>query len=509
MASGASVPKLGDVIDSLSQTPAGDLAQSAPPAPFTAGNRLARRTKIVATLGPATDAPGVLDGLVAAGLDCARLNCSHGTGDDLIRRAREVRAAAARAGRPLALMFDLQGPKLRLSADTVERHLVPGDVIVLSGENHSSAPDRAVVDFHAFSRLVTERSEIVVGDGVPRFTVERTEGGDVVARTVSAGRLLPRKGVNVTYSRPELPAITDKDVVDLALAIEAGADFVAMSFVRTGADIEDLRARLRAGGSQARIVAKIESIDGYENLDDILAAADGVMIARGDYGVTAGLAGVPLMQKDTIRRATLAGKLTITATQMLESMITAGEPTRAEVADVANAVIDGTSAVMLSAESSVGQHPVEAVRAMATIATAAEASPDLGGYFQRHELPADTPAAAVMHAAVHLADGIGAAAIIVPTTSGGTPRVCSQYRPRQPIIALAHDPVVVAQLSLEWGVYPVAADVTGPLHELVETARQLARDFAGLASGDRVVLTMGQQPGTVGSTNVIVEQELP
>ena len=297
------------------------------------------------------------------------------------------------------------------------------------------------MDFHAFSRLVTERSEIVVGDGVPRLTVERTEGADVVARTVTAGRLLPRKGVNVTYSRPELPAITDKDVVDLALAIEAGADFVAMSFVRTGADIEDLRSRLRAGGSRARIVAKIESIDGYENLDDILAAADGVMIARGDYGVTAGLAGVPLMQKDTIRRATLAGKLTITATQMLESMINAGEPTRAEVADIANAVIDGTSAVMLSAESSVGKHPVDAVRAMSTIATAAEASPDLGGYFQRHRTPAETPDAAVLRAAVELADGVGAAAIIVPTMSGGAARTCSQHRPTKPIVALAHDPL--------------------------------------------------------------------
>jgi pyruvate kinase len=496
------------VIDSLSQTPVGGLALSAPPIPSPSGSTLARRTKIVATLGPATDAPGVLDALVAAGLDCARLNCSHGTGDDLMRRAREVRAAGARAGRPLGLMFDLQGPKLRLAADTVERNLVPGDMIVLSGEHHSSGPDRAVVDFHAFSRLVTERSEIVVGDGVPRFTVERTDGTDVVARTVTAGRLLPRKGVNVTYSRPELPAITDKDIVDLALAIDAGADFVAMSFVRSGADIEDLRARLREGGSQASIIAKIESIDGYENLDDILAAADGVMIARGDYGVTAGLAGVPLMQKDTIKRATLAGKLTITATQMLESMISAGEPTRAEVADVANAVLDGTSAVMLSAESSVGQHPAEAVRAMSTIATAAEESPDLGGYFQRQELPADTPAAAVMHAAVRLAEEIGAAAILVPTTSGGAPRDCARHRPRQPIVALAHDPVVVEQLSLEWGVYPVAADLTQSLDDLVDMALEVARDFVGLAKGDRVVVTTGQQPGTIGETNAILAQEL-
>jgi pyruvate kinase len=207
------------------------------------------------------------------------------------------------------------------------------------------------VDFPGFASLCTELSEIVIGDGVPRLSVASVDADRVHARVVSPGSLAPRKGVNVTYARPELPAITEKDLGDLELAVQAGADFVALSFVRSGADMEQLRAHMRELGSRARVVAKIEKVEAYQHLDEILSVSDGVMVARGDYGIEAGVARVPLMQKDTIARATGEGKLVITATQMLESMIEASEPTRAEVADVANAVIDGTSAVMLSAET--------------------------------------------------------------------------------------------------------------------------------------------------------------
>jgi pyruvate kinase len=476
--------------------------------PSRVGEKLGRHTKIVATLGPATDAPGVLDALVAAGLDCARLNCSHGTADDLSRRASEVRAAAARAGRPLGVLFDLQGPKLRLASDTPERGLRPGEVIVLTDGERLGAMDCVVVDYRGFSRIVTERSEVVVGDGMPRLAVESTTNGHVFARVLSAGRIGPSKGVSVTFARPELPAITEKDTADLELAARAGADFVALSFVRCGADVDDLRRRLRAHGSAASIVAKIETVEAYENLDEILATADGVMIARGDYGVTAGLARVPLMQKDVTARATRAGKFVITATQMLESMISAPEPTRAEVADVANAVIDGTSAVMLSAETGVGQHPVQAVRAMSAIAEAAEESPDLREHARRGDVEAGTPAAAVMHAAVQLADELDAAAIIVPTATGGSARACAKHRPSSPIVALAHDRLVAEQLMLEWGVYPVVAELARSLDELLEVALGVARDFAGLGSGDRFVLTGGQQPGSSGATNVVMAQTL-
>jgi pyruvate kinase len=329
----------------------------------------------------------------------------------------------------------------------------------------------------------------------------------VVARALTSGPLSARKGINVTYARPNLPAITDKDMADLLLAAEMGADFVALSFVRSAADVEDLRDRLRELGSPARTVAKIEKVEAYEHLDEILAVADGVMVARGDYGVEAGVARVPLMQKDTIFRATQVGKLVITATQMLESMIHAPEPTRAEAADVANAVIDGTSAVMLSAETGVGEYPVEAVRAMAEIAHAAEESPVIHG--RARGVDSDTAAAAVLSAAVQLADALDAEALVIPTATGGGARACAKYRPDRPIIALVHDPVVGNQLMLEWGVYPKTMVVAESVDALVETSLLAARDLAGVPSGARVVLTAGRRTGTPGATSLIMVREIP
>jgi pyruvate kinase len=465
---------------------------------------LARRTKIVATLGPATDPPGMLDRLVAAGVDCARLNCSHGDHDDLSRRAAEVRAAAGRAGRPLGLLFDLQGPKLRLSAATEPRAVAVGDVVTFAAPG---TPDCVGVEFDKFAALVTERSQIVIGDGVPRFAVERVEGTNVVARAVSPGALAPRKGINVTYARPELPAITDKDRADLALAAELGGDFIALSFVRSAADMEQLRALVQEHGSNAKLIAKIEKIEAYEALDEIVPVADGLMVARGDYGVEAGVARVPLMQKDTIRRATQAGKFVITATQMLESMIQAPEPTRAEATDVANAVIDGTSAVMLSAETSIGAYPSEAVRAMAEIAAAAEEYPVIHG----RAVPVVTglTGEAVMRAAVELADELDAAALIVPSSTGGAARACAKYRRRRPIIALAHHPGIADQLTLEWGVFPTNMETAETVDEMIEVALVTARDYAGLEPGARVVLTAGRRTGTPGATNLVMVREIP
>jgi pyruvate kinase len=470
---------------------------------------LERRTKIVATLGPSTDAPGVLDRLIEAGLDCARLNCSHGDHDDLRRRAATVREACDRAGRPIGMLFDLQGPKLRLSAETEARTVQPGERVTFGapGGAGAAANGRVVVDFASFGRLVTERSEIVIGDGAPRFRVERIVEGDITAVAVSPGPLSARKGVNVTHARPELPAITEKDLADLALAAELGADYVALSFVRSAADMEQLRDLLRERQSSARLIAKIEKIEAYENLDEIIAVSDGLMVARGDYGVEAGVARVPLMQKDTIYRATQDGKFVITATQMFESMIHAAEPTRAEAADVANAVIDGTSAVMLSAETSVGDYPVEAVRAMGEVAEAAEAFPVI--YGRARDVAMDTTGEAVMHAAVDLADALDAAALIVPSATGGAARACAKYRRRRPIIALAHQPGVANQLTLEWGVYPTSMPTASNVDEMIDMALIAARDYAGLETGARVVLTAGRRTGTPGATNLVMVREIP
>jgi pyruvate kinase len=464
-----------------------------------------KRTKIVATLGPATDGPGLLDAMIEAGMDCVRMNCSHGTPDELRRRAREVRAASERAGRPVGLLFDLQGPKLRLSADTRARIVHAGETVVFT-DLSKPVDDRVIVNFPDFPRLITDRSELVIGDGVPRFSVDSSAPGAVVGRAMCTGELAPRKGITVTYARPELPAITDKDQEDLELAAELGADFVALSFVRSAADIEQLGARASELGWSGRTIAKIEKIEGYEHLDEIIAVADGVMVARGDYGVEAGVARVPLMQKDTIFRATQAGKVVITATQMLESMIHAPEPTRAEATDVANAVIDGTSAVMLSAETSIGEYPVEAVRAMSELAQAAEEAPVIHGRAKTHP---DTVAAAVMHAAVELAAEVDAVALIVPTSLGGSPRACAKYRGRRPIIALPDTREVANQLSLEWGVYAREMTGTGSVDELIDSALVAAREFAGLPRGARVVITAGRQTGAPGATNVITVREIP
>jgi pyruvate kinase len=466
-----------------------------------------RRTKIVATLGPASEAPDMLDALLEAGVDCVRVNCSHGTPEDQRARAEAARDAAARADRPLGLLFDLQGPKLRLAADTEPQQVRPGDPVVFAVAGDGAQPGDVRVDFPDFVALVTERSQIVIGDGMPRFAVERIEGGRVHARTVTAGPLSSRKGINVTYARPNLPALTEKDIADLALAADCGADFVALSFVRTGADVADLRDRLRAHGSHARTVAKIEKIEAYEHLDEIIDVADGIMVARGDYGVEAGVARVPLMQKDAIYRANQDGKLVITATQMLESMIHAAEPTRAEAADVANAVIDGTSAVMLSAETGVGEYPVEAVRAMAEIAHAAEAAPDIHG--RCRVVDHDSAAASVLHSAVELADDLDAGALVIPTATGGGARACSKYRTDRPIVALVHDDQVANQLTLEWGVHIGRMAVADNVDDLVEEALVCAGRVANLPSGTSVVITAGRRTGTPGATSLIMVREVP
>jgi pyruvate kinase len=311
----------------------------------------------------------------------------------------------------------------------------------------------------------------------------------------------------VTYARPELPAITEKDVADLGLAAELGADFVALSFVRSAADMEQLRTLSLELGSAAKLIAKIEKIEAYEALDEIIAVSDGLMVARGDYGVEAGVARVPLMQKDTIRRATQSGKFVITATQMLESMIHASEPTRAEATDVANAVIDGTSAVMLSAETSVGTYPVAAVGAMAEIAQAAEEAPTIHGR-ARKTIP-DSVGEAIMGAAVELAEQLDAAALIVPSSTGGAARACAKYRKRRPIIALAHQPGVANQLTLEWGVYATDMPTAETVDEMIDLALVTARDFASLEPGARVVLTAGRRTGTPGATNLVMVREIP
>lgn len=468
-----------------------------------------RRTKIVATLGPATDPPGVLDRMVEAGMDCARLNCSHGSADELRVRTRRLREAEARAGRPLALLFDLQGPKIRLGSDFESRQISVGErVTLVVGEEPISA--EIPVAYEGFIDLLSESSEIIIGDGVPRLRVSSIDARRVRTETTVPGWLKPRKGANVSFAHPVAPAMTEKDDADLAVAVECEADFIALSFVRSAADVGQLRRKLNGLGSKARLIAKIEKVEAYKALDEILAVADGIMIARGDYGVEAGHAAVPMMQKDAIERAGRAGKLVITATHMLESMVRSPVPTRAESTDVANAVLDSTSAAMLSAETASGEYPVEAVQTMAEIACTAEREESIYCLWLDEVDVRENPATAVMHAAVTLGRDVDAAAIVVPTSSGGSVRAAAKYRPKRPIIALAHDLQTARQLALEWGVYPGSIEVVSELEEMVAAVLARALEIFPELDRDRLaVISAGPLSGQPGRTNLLTLRELP
>jgi pyruvate kinase len=451
------------------------------------GDREIRRTKVVATLGPACASVEAIAALIDRGVDCLRLNCSHGSAHERRELGRAARAAAERVGRPVALMLDLQGPKVRLDAATAVRDLEPGDRLTLVGAEDPLPPGAVRVGLGHLSELVSVGGEIAIGDGTPRLTIERVDAGAVVVRTISAGTIGPSKGVALAGADVGLPSLTAKDLADLDLAVELAADFVALSFVRNAADVVRLRDELARRGSHARVVAKIERVAAYERLDEILPVTDGVMVARGDYGIDAGLRNVPLMQKDTIARARHAGKLVITATQMLESMLHASQPTRAEVSDVVNAVLDGTSAVMLSGETSVGSFPVVVIETMVELLCAAERAPG-AFHVAVDEAAVDAP---VMRAAVDLARSVAAQAIVVPSESGSSARACSRYQPRERIVALCIDATVASQLALEWGVEPIVTRRTEWSEQVIENALADLRDCRRLAAGAPLVVAAG------------------
>ena len=468
-----------------------------------------RRTKILATLGPSTDPPGILDQLVEAGLDGGRINCAHDTADRWRERAAALHAAAARAGRPLALLFDLAGPKMRLGSAVRPRQVTRGEDVVFSVADDLPSGAVPVVWPGLADAVTVGRSEIVIGDGTPRLfvTEARPEEGLVLARCERPGAIGPRKGIFLTYVQTPTSTLSEQDLADLAVAVELEADIVALSFVRSGQDVRRLRGALDAMGSHARVIAKIEKVEAVEAIDEIVAVSDGVMVARGDLGVEAGVARVPLMQKRVIGRAELDGKLVITATQMLESMIAQPEPTRAEATDIANAILDGTSAVMLSAETTVGRYPVESVAAMAEIAEEAEKGPLLSLVVTA---PVANRSEAVMQSAVHLAHQVSAVALIVSTVGGGAARAAAKYRPHLPVIALSEDERVRRQLALEWGIVPTWLP---PRVDTLESHRlammQRAQEAAGLRSGDVVVLAYGPPKAGPSQTSYLAVREIP
>jgi pyruvate kinase len=460
-----------------------------------------RRTKIVATIGPATASPELVRALVDAGMDAARLNFSHGSHEEHAERARLVREAQEDEGRPLAVIADLQGPKLRLGELGEPVELEEGQhVDIVGGESRTDS--ELPVSPEVIGEVLQPGHEVLIDDGLVRLRVDTVRGGRARCAVVVGGVVSSHKGVNVPGVPVPIPALTQKDMDDLEFALDLGVDYVALSFVRSAADVRDLQELIKAAGSHAHVIAKIEKAEAVEALDAVLRETNAVMVARGDLGVEIGPASVPLVQKRIIRKALERGKPVITATQMLESMVHHAEPTRAEASDVANAILDGSSAVMLSGETAIGEYPIASVRYMDRIARAVE--PSLA---YRHELPeaGEEPSIgrAMSNVACDLAETLRAKAIVVPTFTGTTASAVARLRPRRPILALTHNRYALQQLALEWGVTPLSMPEAGDVEELWAESLETAQSSGLLGEGDRVVLTAGTAVNMPGSTNVI------
>jgi pyruvate kinase len=464
-----------------------------------------RRTKIVATIGPASESPEMLRRLWDAGMDVARLNLSHGGRADLERRLRALVALRAEApGRPLGILVDTRGPEIRVDG------FVDGGVVLEAGRPFTlyavprRGDERGVgVNYPRLHVDVGPGQTILLDDGNLTLRVVRVEGLAVHCEVECGGKLLSGKKVNLPGVTLALPALHEDDVADLRLSVAMGADFVAASFVRTGADVLDVRRTLAAlGGSRLGIIAKIETQQGVAHAEEILRASDGLMVARGDLGVELAAEEVPLVQKDLIAKCLEAGKPVITATQMLESMVSKSRPTRAEASDVANAIFDGSDAVMLSAETAVGAFPLESVRTMARIAERTEQALPFRERLARRT-SSTTVTDAISHATAVTAQNLGAAAILTITETGLTARMVAKYRPRNPILAATAEPHVVHQLSVVWGVRPLPVERGAGIEQTIAGAVEAALACGAIAEGDLVVITAGTPAGRHGTTNML------
>lgn len=474
-------------------------------------NSLKQKTKIICTMGPASSHPDVIRRLIHAGMDIARLNFSHGDTETHRQTVENLRAAAQAEQKTVAILADLQGPKLRMGqlpdagvpAEAGRRFiLTPADV-----PSDSPQPQRLPVGEKSFPNLVKPGDRILIDDGTIELAVEQVRGDEVEARVVVGGTIKSHKGINLPGLSSELPAITDKDRQDLRHAIQWGVDWVALSFVRSAAEIEQLRDFMRTQvGEVIPIMAKIERQEALNHIDEIIGAADGIMVARGDLGIEIPAERVPMAQKSMIRRSNEAGIPVVTATQMLDSMIRNPTPTRAETSDVANAILDGTDAVMLSAETAVGSYPVEAVQTMVRIICEVESKQE--PVPEPPFRPADenihhSIAQAIASSTREAVENLDVAAILAITASGYTARIVSRYRPRAPILAISPDEHVVRRLQMYWGVRPLFAPRTHNTDEMITNALSIVRRQGLVEAGDLVVITAGTAGSEPGTTNFL------
>ena len=473
------------------------------------------KARIVCTLGPASHDAGVLTRMIEVGMDVARLNFSHGSHDDHAKLIATVRGVAAQSGVAVALMQDLQGPKIRIGELSTPSIDVPsGSTLTITTEPIVGGPGRVSTVFTPLPEEVHQGDTILLDDGKIRLSVSKVQGKDVVCDVVAGGKLSPRKGMNLPGIALTIPAFTPKDLDDLAFGIANGVDYTALSFVRSADDVRALRAAIAAlpgGGGYHPIIAKIEKPQALRNIDSIIEEADGIMVARGDLGVEVPPEEVPLHQKSIINRCIRAGKPVIVATQMFESMITNPTPTRAEASDVANAVLDGADAVMLSGETSVGAYPVEAVAMMTRIINNIEthaATTRMGEAWIAQQDRSHQNA--LGRAACVLAEQIGAAAIVAVTQTGSTARIVARYRPNTPIVAVTTSPATLRRLNLVWGVHGVLAEQMQQDSDTTLRAVEATLLEEGiLRSGDPYVLIAGQPLFAGGGTNMIKVEKIP
>ena len=463
-----------------------------------------RKTKIVCTLGPATDGEGVLREMMLAGMNVARFNFSHGTHPEHKARLEQVKALRQELNLPVAAMLDTKGPEVRLknfAGGSVT--LQEGQEFTLTVEDVEGDATRCAVTYAELPQDVKAGDTILLDDGLVRLTVLSTTASAIRCRVENGGVMKDHKGVNVPGVSLSMPYMSQQDREDILFGMEEGFDFIAASFVRSAADVRELRKLLESRKSRIRIIAKIENQEGINNLTEILAAADGIMVARGDMGVEIDFTEIPAIQKNMIAQCVAAGKPVITATQMLDSMIENPRPTRAEITDVANAIYDGTSAIMLSGETAAGEHPVEALSAMARIAEYTEAHINYAKRFPKTQFEIHDTLDAISHATCGMAIDIGAKVITVCSITGRTARLISRFRGPTDIIGLTTNERAYRKLALSWGITPVMSEVYESTDVLFYHALQVSRQVMQLEKGDKVIITGGIINGRSGNTNTI------
>ena len=464
-----------------------------------------RKTKIICTLGPSTDKEGVLRDLIANGMNVARFNFSHGSHEEHLGRLEKLKALREELGKPVAALLDTKGPEIRLKdfKNGVE-NLVAGQTFTLTTRDVEGTNEICSITYKDLPMDVEPNGTIMLDDGLIKLQIQTVNDTDIVCTVLNNGKIKNKKGVNVPGVHLSMPYMSQRDKDDIIFGIQQGYDFIAASFVRTAQDVYEIRNLLNQYDSNIRIIAKIENREGVNNIDSILAAADAVMVARGDLGVEIDFTELPGIQKTIIDRSFSFGKPIVTATQMLDSMIVNPRPTRAEISDVANAIYDGTSAIMLSGETAAGAYPVEALKTMSAIAERTEQE----GFHLRGRTMDSNPGKisvsdATAHAACLTARDVNAAAIVTVSESGTTARLLSKYRPQQPIIACVMREQVQRQLSLSWGITPLMMSLAHSTDELIEMSTSLAKENGYLHNGELAVVTAGVPVGVSGTTNMI------